>query len=453
MRNRQFTKILYFPIYFLLCFLIFSEVLFFIGPLDYAAKGKLLLFLYLFLLNYALFKGYHHGAINKIIEGKATRRIISKSIRSFSVQAVQTIIIVALVVYFLKYILELHIYSPSSFVNKVIFAVLNSGDVYKNKLSASAPSAFTYVFMLLSPIPFLAQTLGICYWKRLPRLFKCAVVFIFFLEVSSWLASGTRKGILDVLLIIGSMLLLYDPEAIIDKKKSRKFRIAVLFGAGVFVFYFVISNLSRYGIAATDYSSYNLDSIRPFYQKCFPLAFNLVLSNLAGYLCQGYYALSLALHDFFTQGVFCFTYGMGSSWFDINVAENLFHINPLPYTYQGYLAAKYGINEMTQWHTLYLWLANDFTFLGTPFVVYGLGYLSSSVWADALFHRNKFAAPMFALCVLIIIYAFANNQVLSFNFVPFFCMLFLYLAYNPRFGVLLTKNARILATPQQRTNQ
>lgn len=439
MRNRLSAKIVFFPIYFLLGFLVFSEVLYFIGPIDYAAKGKLLLFVYLVLLNLALFKGYEHGVVVKFKERKRNRIRVSKRVRFFPLQMVRFIILAAIIVYVLRYIFELHIYSPSSFVNKILFAVLNSGDVYKDKLDASSPTMITYVFMVLSPIPFLAQTLGLCYWKRLTRTFKWLLVLIFFLEICSWLASGTRKGILDVLLIIGAMLLVLDPEVLVDKKKLRKFRIAILSGAGVFVLYFVISNLSRYGIAASDYSSFNLDSVRPFYQKCFPLAFNLVLTNLAGYLCQGYYALSLALNDFFSQGVFCFTYGMGSSWFDINVSENLFHIDPLPYTYQGYLATRYGIDEMVQWHTLYLWLANDFTFFGTPLVIYGFGYLTSNAWCDALSHRNKYAAPMFALCVLMIVYAFANNQVLSFNFVPFFCVLFLYLAHNPKFGMLKKK--------------
>lgn len=451
MRNKRFSKILFFPIVVLLAFLLFSEVLYFIGPLEYSSKGNVWLFFYLVLLNISLYWGYRYGIVIKIRSVKKQRFKIGRRVRFFSARTVRVIIIAALVVYVFKYIFELHIHSLSAFVEKVIYAVLNSGDVYKDKLDASVPTMMTYVFMLLSPIPFLAQTLGICYWKRLSFFFKCLVVIVFVLEISTWLASGTRKGILDVLIVIGTMLLLLDPGVVTDKQKSRKFRIAVVLSIAVFVLYFVVSNLSRYGIAASDYTSYSIDSIKPFYKRVFPLSVNMVLSNIADYLCQGYYALSLALHDFLTQGVFRFTYGFGSSWFDINIAENLFNFNPLPHTYQGYLAATYGIDEMAKWHTLYLWLANDFTFIGTPVVIFGLGYLASCVWFDALFHRNKFAAPLFALCALCVFYAFANNQVLSFNFVPFFFMLFLYILHNPVFGVHKKKKVRISMAPAPQT--
>lgn len=422
MQNSEDLKIVFFPIKILLGFLIFSEILYFLGPIDYGVKSNIYLFFFLIIVNYSLYRGFRRGAVKHL-----TRKSVQQF---FSIRALHGILLFALAIYILKYVLQMQIYSPSTFIQKVLFAVQNSGDVYNEKFDSDAPTIITYFFMLLSPITLLSQTLGIYYWKRLNTKYKLIVTIILFLEICSWLASGTRKGIFDVLVIALTMLILLEPKIVLDKKKIRKLCMYFVSGALLFIGYFVISNLSRYGISAGDFTDYDIGTIRPFYQDNFPFVLNLALSNITGYLCQGYRALSLALNDFINEGTICFTGGLGSSWFNINVTENLLGIDPLPYTYQGYLAAHYGIDEFANWHTIYLWLANDFTFIGVPFVVYWLGYLFSCTWIDALYHTNKYAAPMTALCVLIIIYAFANNQVLSFNFVPFFVLIVLYSQYG-----------------------
>lgn len=424
MQNRNELKIIFFPIKILLFFLVFSELLYFIGPIDYGVKNNFCLFIYLTILNIFLYRGFYDGAIKNIKRQGNTQ--------DFSIKAIHFILIASLIVYLMKYMVQMQIYSLSTFVQKVLFAAQNSGDVYNEKFEAGTPTALTYVFMFLSPITLLGQTLGIYYWNHLEKKYKYTVIIIFVLEICTWLVAGTRKGIFDVLVIVLTMILLLEPNFILNKRKLRKLCIYMIAGGTLFVGYFVISNLSRYGISASDFEDFDIGTIRSFYQDNFPFALNLALSSVTGYLCQGYRALSLALNEFFCEGTFCFTFGFGSSWFHINVTENLFGIDPLPYTYQGFLGVHYSIDEFANWHTLYLWLANDFTFIGVPFVIYGLGYLFSCTWVDALYHKNKYSAPMSALIVLIIIYAFANNQVISFSFVPFFVLLYLYIINRNR---------------------
>lgn len=413
--------LLFTPIKYLFFFLVFTEVLYFVGPLEFGVDSNFLLFFYLLLLNASLYYGYKNGLLIRRKKTSLAR------VKDLKLEIIKRIIFVTLVYYFIEYWFSLNITSISSLFQKVIFAVQNSGEVYQSKLESSSTSGLTYIMMLLSPFPYMAQIFGVYYWGRLSKTYKIIVIIVYLLEITSWLASGTRKGLFDIMIIVLTMFILYNPDILIDKKKKKILGISLLSGIVVFILYFVISNLSRYGFTAAEFESYDIGSIRSFYQNNLPFSINLMLSSVSGYLCQGYRALSLALNDFVYNGVFCYTYGLGSSWFDINLAENVFGVNPLPYTYQGYLENQYGIDGMVNWHTLYLWLANDFTFIGTPFVIYWLGYLFANSWYDALYHYNKFAAPMAVMCTLIITYSFANNQVLSFSFVPFFVAFVLYI--------------------------
>ena len=414
--NRAFY---FYPIRLLLGFLVFSEILYFIGPIDYEVHSNVLLGLYLALLNVALFHGYRAGVI------RSSQREFR--VNGVSMKAIRILILLGFIYAFVHFIRSIEAKSISGMVNNVMFAITNSGEVYKSKLESDTTTIWTYVFMILAPISFLAQTLGVYHWKRCGFFQRLLIVCTFILDVLYWIARGTRKGIFDVILILFSMVLLSDPTLITSSHKNRKMKIWLISGLSVFVFFFVISNLSRYGLTAAEYADFNISQIRSFYSNHLPVWLNLTLANLTSYLCQGYRALSLALNDTVSGGVFCFTYGVGNNWFTINVIDNLFGVDILPQTYQAYLANSYGIDEYINWHSLYLWLANDFTFLGVPLLLYGLGYLFSRSWIDALNHSNKFAAPMAALCVMIIAYAFANNQVLSFNCITFVLVLFFYL--------------------------
>jgi hypothetical protein len=170
--------------------------------------------------------------------------------------------------------------------------------------------------------------------------------------------------------------------------------------------------------------------IKESYRKLFPPSFNIVLAQLSSYLCQGYYALSLSLTEWLDGNVFCFSYGLGSNWFKINVAESIIpNLDIISKTYQGFLEVKYGIDPEASWHSLYLWLANDVTFIGVPIVVYALAYYCGYFWKSAVNQVRVVDAPITILLLMVFVYSFANNQVFSFSFIAFWALVIIRLLH------------------------
>ena len=78
-----------------------------------------------------------------------------------------------------------------------------------------------------------------------------------------------------------------------------------------------------------------------------------------------------------------------------------------------------GIDPSINWHTIYVWLANDVTFIGVPLIIFLIGYFFSKTWADCVYGNNDAAVSLFALFLIMTFYFYANNQVISFSFMPF----------------------------------
>ena len=144
------------------------------------------------------------------------------------------------------------------------------------------------------------------------------------------------------------------------------------------------------------------------------------LSSIMSYLCQGYYALSLALE----MGILPIAIG-GSSWFTIMLASR-FGEDPTTHTYM-YALESMGIDMSMNWHTAYVWLANDFTFIGVPIFLFLVGRYFAIVWQDCINRRNDFAFIVMPMFVLMVFYLFANNQVFSSMFITFVIWFIIYL--------------------------
>ena len=236
----------------------------------------------------------------------------------------------------------------------------------------------------------------------------------------TWLGIGTRKGLFDIIIIIAFVFLARHNDYVDDSKKRKRFFRVVLVSSILFVFYFVFSNLSRYGLTFNEISDFNIDkTIRPFYINYCPMWLLVSLANITGYLCQGYYALSVGL----SIGIIPPTF-LGMSWFTMVIANKM-GLDPMPHTYLS-LLERYGIDSHVNWHTIYIWLANDFTFIGVPLVILIIGYAFANTWCECVEGKNAVAIPTFSLFLIMVFYFYANNQVLSFSFIPFvvWCLLY-----------------------------
>lgn len=402
-------KLLFFPIKLFLCFLVFTEILFFLGPINYKIDNTFYLVLYLAILNLSLYYGYKTG-IKKYNYNKPILNIDYTKTLKF-------ILIFSLLFTFVR----TQFISPLTFALKVFEGIISPVSGYTEKSEATV-GMLTYIVMICSSVTYMAIPLGVYNWSKLKWIYKAMLWYIIFVEIGVWLSVGTRKGVLDVLLVVIMLTIAKNPRFITDTLKYKKYYLAVIGAVAAFIFYFIYSNLSRYNADSFDVLEHLLAvTIKPFYANNFPTSVYISLYSIESYLCQGYYALAKAL----SLDDFCFTYGLGSSWFQVNLVEK-FGYNVIPDTYLYALEQKFGIDHAGNWHTIYVWLANDFTFFGVPFVVYYIGKYFAKSWIETILNRDFFAPVVFSLFSLMIFYFFANNQVLSFSFIPFVTSLFLW---------------------------
>jgi hypothetical protein len=104
------------------------------------------------------------------------------------------------------------------------------------------------------------------------------------------------------------------------------------------------------------------------------------------------------------------TYGVGHSWF---ILDNMGSMSDEMWsrTYNMKLDRLMGYNYYGNWHTSYLWFANDVSIFGVPVVFLVLFTLFGRCWKEFVCNKNLISFLMFMIFVKLVTYISANNQV------------------------------------------
>ena len=80
---------------------------------------------------------------------------------------------------------------------------------------------------------------------------------------------------------------------------------------------------------------------------------------------------------------------------------------------------KMGVDSYVNWHSCYLWLANDFTLLFVPVVVFFIAKFTSSALYMYRSSRDFCSGIVFVILANMLLFMFANNNYLSSVFYSF----------------------------------
>jgi hypothetical protein len=283
------------------------------------------------------------------------------------------------------------------------------------------------LYFLLLPLMYFSIPLGIYYWKKITMWQKTALLFLISMDILSYIAIGTNKGIFDYIIMIPFLIIARKPASIILKKISKKQLVLTLIVFSIFLLgisYFVEGNKGRkkdnfrYDTSINQFV--NEDS---FILNIIPNSFDDSYIALDNYLTQGYYAMDLALGLDFES-----TLGFGHSGFLMSISDKIFGKDYIyKKTYQKKIEETYGYSSRGRWHSFYTWMANDLSFFGVIIFVFALSFFLSQVWIDIVLFQNPFAITLLPLFCIMIFYFSANNQVLgnqgsSFIFWSFFIL-------------------------------
>ncbi len=227
-----------------------------------------------------------------------------------------------------------------------------------------------------------------------------------------------NKGIIELLLIFGTVLMIKRLQnrylSFTSSKKSIKNKLK---------FYVPVIILTILGFVMF---SNTIDSRvggiwdQEFFQKNASINANAVLMHvvpdsfkptmvyMTSYLTQGYYALSLALNEPFTP-----MYGIGNSMFLMDNFKKILGTDFFQYTYQTKLDYL-GWDPLVNWHSIYVWLANDISFYGILPLLYFLGKFFGKISIDTINNKNPIACAIFCLLLVMFFYFPLNYQILSY---------------------------------------
>ncbi len=407
------NKVKKLPIKVMLSFLIMTEVLFFIAPQNWRINNYELVTLFFLVVNVALWLGYNAG-----IKSRRANRPSG----SVNLNIVKWIILLSVPAMMFQIYSSFGTVSLSSVAASVRAGLSDAGEAYYGRSGGGdggGVNMFNFMInMLFSPLVFCSFTMGVYYFKKLEKKIRIVLIFLIALELSRWFAIGVRKGVMDMIIIISAAYIAGNSQLINNRVLFGKIKLGVGIMVGLFVAYFLISNLSRHAqdsfVDAA--ASYNVTG---FYQNL-PRAMVYPLYSICSYLCQGYYALAKAL-----EVGFIYPDLLATNFFTINVAER-FGLNPIENSYISILYNRFNIDPFVNWHSIYVWLANGFTFWGVPVFIYMVGYLFGKMWIHVVRGNSLIAVPFFVILTQMIFYFFANNQIFSFSFPVIAVLIFLY---------------------------
>lgn len=290
------------------------------------------------------------------------------------------------------------------------YAYINS---YTDYVRNSGNYSLNFIITSLGAFPlFIAQVLGIFYYRTLDRPSRIALIYLFVVTVLvDTLGGGKQKQFGDIIIYVVSVVLA-------KRAATGSLSLAKLVKVGFFVLagmYVMLALLAfRYQAIGVNLSDLN-NHLHPLihYNKGYwmenvlggALAFPLVM--FSGYLGQGYFGLSLSLEQ-----PFIWTHFAGSSYSVSVIVNRLFGAEFwVKESYPYRVGSATGWDE-SKWHTVFSWLASDLTFPGVVVFMGVVGFIYGRAWREILLFQNPFSVMIFAMMNIGWAYAPANNQLM-----------------------------------------
>ncbi len=413
------NSIKYAPIIFFQTMMTIVLLVFLFGPINWGISNYGLVTLYLVLIQFTLFIGY--------VSGIRTNRWGNRS-NNLSKQTVPLKLLgISIILNLVLSIPTIYVRSGGDFSN-LIRGVSSPGEVYLLSRSYVISGNYTEYFnIILAPIVWPLVVWLFFYWEHLSRKYKTfGLIAILLYAIFPYIASGTNKGLLDVILmfIVGraSAKIYFDDlsqtnirKGILAYFKKYKLPIISIILAAAFLNYFSSNISHRIG---GGYNNYRAPHMLLHRAESASVSDYIAQSNLSdsaiaslvsmtSYMTQGYYGLSLSLKQDYIP-----TYGLGHSRFlSWLVGEKLLGVNFYVDSYPVRVAESTGWSDKISWSSVYPWFASDLTFLGVPILFFVIGRLLAKTWVSVVLDGDKWGLTVFSLLCVMLVYSSANNQI------------------------------------------
>lgn len=224
---------------------------------------------------------------------------------------------------------------------------------------------------------------------------------------------GAQKTLGDIFILFASGVLV--KTCSLKKKRNRKGMMLLIIMAVFFAIVLStimgqrISYLNSIGYDAFKLhtSFWDVDTSYPIL-SLLPQDTMLGFSCLVFYLCNGLCGLSYCLASPIT-----WAYGLGTFPDLADIFSRRLGIDIYSNTYMYEAYETFGWHHSEYWHTLFPYLASDWTFVGALVVMGVVTYLYAICWMEILEKKNKESIYLFCIMNIIWIYLPCNNQIFA----------------------------------------
>lgn len=397
-------KTRYLPLKIFMTYIFITLMLSFFGPIRYYNFNMLIVFLYIFAFICFFVFGYVFGVKSKIDIPR----------KSFSFYRYIKIFYVLIVIAFTLHIIEFLFNLTKIGLDRLFDSHRGIGYIYMEAIRGSRNannevSLIVQLQTLLGIITNSAIVLGLYYYKQIDKILKILfVIFMVVIILNVIFFYGTQKIFGDLGIYILSILLVRNAKNF-NKVVFKSLCIVTIM---ILLFMFIQSErLGVYNIGITNFALHRLAVLNTSHPIVIVFGdyWGLVISILIMYVSMGYYGLSLSL-----QLPFVFTYGVGNSFALASYVHQYLGVTDiLLNTYPLRMQAETSWPALMYWHTIFPWLASDFTFIGTLFFFTFIAFVYAKSWKESVMYQNPVSLIMFANLNIMLVFIPANNQLMQ----------------------------------------
>lgn len=397
----------------LLCFNVFTLLMYIITPLSINSGYHFLNIFYIALNIFMMKLGFQKGQNKTCYLGSQPSLQITP--KTFNI-----VLIFYLCTFTIRYAYMLYL-PPLDFgvlINRIAIGV---ADPHMGRTFMHGGRTIPWtVYFITSVIDSIFFIFALICWKQLKTIIKILVAVLLVFEGFYSMGTGTNFGVIMLVSCACLAIMMQIPNETLSTAKITRLSILGIFALLFVVSIFFYNMEGRSGgsfeeLKGGDYlalgSSVTVDTNA--FLDILPYRFQILLLYIFSYLTQGYMFLeNIYLLDFHWGGFF------GNNPALQSIAQDFLFFNPELDSYQMQME-RLGVDSYVNWHSCYLWLANDFTLLFVPLVIYYIAKFASVALRMYRTSHDLSSGIVFVVLANMLLFLFANNNYLSSVFYSF----------------------------------
>lgn len=321
-----------------------------------------------------------------------------------------------LIIYF--YQLRVPFLDFGALISRIIIGLADKHAGYNLKGVHTLPWT---IYFLVSIVDSVFIIIGSLSWNKLKNCQKILFIIFCLLEILFWFGKGTNFGLIILISTITFSVIANNQTMTLSRKTIRNYAILVFLAFSLALIVFNINITARSGGDLANYDYNHITIPKGYINDNFIFSFipqelRSIYLYVCTYLTQGYYHL-----EYIFETPYDWTMFFGNNP-ELSYLGEILGINAEEISYQTKMGAI-GIDPYIHWHSCYLWLANDFSIFGVPFVMYFIGKMMGVSYLIYQNNKDLLSGVIFIILSNMSLLLFANNNYIS---SVFYSVLFIY---------------------------